>query len=271
MWDRNLRCTFFTCRPTRLLCIFMRAWISLGDPRESSQSLEKRSPNRRSWLQPPHSQVSCIELNSSDIGLSKAEGWADRRLVGSLPWCPFSSEGNDLVMSRPTPPFCRVCSCSCVSFSRILSSSWRRLASQPHPRNLPMLQAEATEWATPAASKAREKALSRKPGHRTSTHTHTTEDDRMHRVLSNSTGHILSVARLPKALTPVEDGVVVGQLAKALQWRTVPALVAELVLAFVDGHLDALQCRCCHIRVPHTHPHLTFTEACQPQTHRVRG
>lgn len=153
----------FTCRPTRLLWILMRAWISLGDPRESSQSLEKRSPKRTSWLQPPHSQVSCMELSSSGKGLSRAEGWLECRLAGRSPWRPFNSEGNDRVMPMPTPPFCSVCSCSCVSFSRILSSSWRRLASQPHPRSLPMLQAEATEWATPAANKAREKALSRKP------------------------------------------------------------------------------------------------------------
>lgn len=156
-----------TCRPTRLLWILMRAWMSRGDPRESSQSLENRSPKRTSWLQPPHSQVSCMELSSSGKGLSRAEGWAGRRLAGRSPWLPFSSEGNDRVMPRPTPPFCRVCSCSCESFSRILSSSCRRLASQPHPRSLPMLQAEATEWATPAANKAREKALSRKPRNRT--------------------------------------------------------------------------------------------------------
>lgn len=144
----------------------MRAWMSRGDPLESSQSLEKRSPNRTSWLQPPHSQVSCMELSSSGKDLSRAEGWVERRLVGRSPWRPFNSKDNDRVMPMPTPPFCRVCSCSCVSFSRILSSSWRRLASQPHPRSLPMLQAEATEWATPAANKAREKALSRKPGMR---------------------------------------------------------------------------------------------------------
>lgn len=154
----------FTCRPTRLLCILMRAWMSLGDPRESSQSLEKRSPKRTSWLQPPHSQVSCMELSSSGKGLSRVEGCVDCRLEGRSPWWLFNSEGNDRVMPRPTPPFCRACSCSCVSFNRILSSSWRRLASQPQPRSLPILQAEATEWATPAASKAREKALSRNPG-----------------------------------------------------------------------------------------------------------
>lgn len=163
---KNINNVPLTCRPMRLLCILMRAWISLGDPLESSQSLEKRSPKRTSWLQPPHSQVSCMEISSSGKGLSKADGWLERRLVGRSPWWLFSSGGNDRTMPRPTPPFCRVCSCNCVSFSRILSSSWRRLASQPHPRSLPMLQAEATEWATPAANKAREKALSRKPGSR---------------------------------------------------------------------------------------------------------
>lgn len=158
-------CFLPTCRPTLLLWIFMRAWISLGDPRESSQSLEKRSPKRTSWLQPPHSQVSCSELKSSGRGLRRPEGWVERRLVGRSLWRPLSSEDNDCVTPKPTPPFCRVCSCSCVSFSRILSSSWRRLASQPHPRSLPRLQAEATEWATPAANMASEKALSRKPGY----------------------------------------------------------------------------------------------------------
>lgn len=138
--------TSLTCRPTRLLWILMRAWMSLGEPRESSQSLEKRSPKRTSWLQPPHSQVSCMELSSSGRGLSRPEGWAERRLAGrSTWWWPLSSGDSGCVMPKPTPPFCRVCSCSCVSFSRILSSSWRRLASQPHPRSLPMLQAEATE------------------------------------------------------------------------------------------------------------------------------
>lgn len=59
--------------------------------------------------------------------------------------------------------------------------------------------------------------------------------------------------------------------AKAFQGRAVPALVPELVLAFMDGHLNALQGRGRGIRTPHAHPHLTFAEACQFQTHRVWG
>lgn len=144
-----------TCLPTRLLCIFILACISRDEPLESSQSLEKRTPKRRSWLQPPHSQVSCSDVNSS--GLRSVLGWEDCRYEGRLVWFVLNS-GVCL-----NPFLCRVCSCSWVSLRRILSSSIRRLASQPQPRNLPMLQAEATEWATPAARRAREKALSLKP------------------------------------------------------------------------------------------------------------
>lgn len=61
------------------------------------------------------------------------------------------------------------------------------------------------------------------------------------------------------------------KLAEALQRGAVPALVAELVLAFVDGHLDSLQSRGRHVRAAHTHPHLTFAEACQLQAHGVWG
>ena len=147
----DCRVSSLTCRPTRLLWILIRAWMSLGDPRESSQSREKRSPKRVSWLQPPHSQVSCRELSWSGWGLSRAEGWAGCRPAGGR------------VKPPPAPPFCSVRSCSWVSFMRILSSSSRRLASQPQPCSLPMLQAKDTEWATPAASSDREKALSRKP------------------------------------------------------------------------------------------------------------
>lgn len=73
------------------------------------------------------------------------------------------------------------------------------------------------------------------------------------------------------SLTPVEDGAVVGRLAEALQCGTVPAVVPELVLTFVDGHLDALQRGRRHVWVPHTHSHLAFAEAHQPQAHGVRG
>lgn len=72
-------------------------------------------------------------------------------------------------------------------------------------------------------------------------------------------------------LTPAEDGAVVRQLPEAFQRGAVPSLVAKLVLALVDGHLDALQGGCRHVGTTHTHPHLTFAEAYQSQAHRVRG
>lgn len=42
------------------------------------------------------------------------------------------------------------------------------------------------------------------------------------------------------AATSAEDGTLVGDLVAGLQTRAVPALVPELVLALVDGDLDAL-------------------------------
>lgn len=41
-------------------------------------------------------------------------------------------------------------------------------------------------------------------------------------------------------LTPVEDGALMWHLAMVLQCRAVPALVFELMLAFMNGHLYAL-------------------------------
>lgn len=52
-----------------------------------------------------------------------------------------------------------------------------------------------------------------------------------------------------------------GQLAMALQGRAVPALVAELVLALVDGHLDALQGRSGDVRAAHAQAHLPLAQA----------
>lgn len=146
----------------------MRAWISLGVPRESNQSLENLSPKRVSWLQPPHSQVSCWGLKSSGRGLRREVGWVEpeRWLAGTSlkSWGWGGPPPPPPPMPALAPPLCRLCSCSWVSLRRILSSSRRRLASQPQPRSLPRLQAEATECATPAASRDREKALSLKPG-----------------------------------------------------------------------------------------------------------
>lgn len=42
------------------------------------------------------------------------------------------------------------------------------------------------------------------------------------------------------ASTSAEDGTLVGDLVSSLEARAVPALVPELVLALVDGNLDAL-------------------------------
>lgn len=144
----------------------MRAWISRGEPRESNQSLENLSPKRASWLQPPHSQVSCRGLRSSGRGLRREEGWVEpeRRLAGTslISW-GCAAPPPPTPMPTLAPPLWRVCNCSWVSLRRILSSSRRRLASQPQPRSLPRLQAEATECATPAANRDREKAVSLKP------------------------------------------------------------------------------------------------------------
>lgn len=82
---------------------------------------------------------------------------------------------------------------------------------------------------------------------------------------------IWSIISLPQPLTPVEDDVVVGQLAMTLQSGAVPALIPELVLALVYGHLDALKSGGCDIRTAYTHAHLPLTKASQPQTYRVRG
>ena len=61
----------------------------------------------------------------------------------------------------------------------------------------------------------------------------------------------------------------VGQLA--LQGGAVPALVSQLMLTLMNGHLDTLQGRCRHIRAAHTQAHLALTQASQSQAHRVRG
>lgn len=44
----------------------------------------------------------------------------------------------------------------------------------------------------------------------------------------------------PLALTSAEDDALVGDLVLGLEAGAVPALVPELVLALVDGDLDAL-------------------------------
>lgn len=71
------------------------------------------------------------------------------------------------------------------------------------------------------------------------------------------------------AATSAEDGILVGDLAARLETGAVPALVPELVLAFMDANLDALDGRGSHIRVAHAHLHLPPAQAGQRQAHRV--
>lgn len=152
--------------------------MSRGDPLESNQSLENRTPKRTSWLQPPHSQVSCNVVTSSGKGLRRLTGWDERRLAGRPPLSEPNSGVFSPAPAMDTPLLWKVWSWSWVNLRRILSSSRWRLASQPHPRNLPRLQAEATECTTPAASSDSEKALSRKPGMKESTFK---DDNRNHK------------------------------------------------------------------------------------------
>lgn len=74
---------------------------------------------------------------------------------------------------------------------------------------------------------------------------------------------IIQVRSSEPTLTPVEDGALVWHLAVVLQCRAVPALVFELVLALVNGHLYPLQGRGRHIGIADTQPHLPLTQACQ--------
>lgn len=71
------------------------------------------------------------------------------------------------------------------------------------------------------------------------------------------------------AATSAEDGTLVGDLVASLQTGAVPALVPELVLALMDGDLDALDGGGSHVRVAHTHFHLPPAQARQRQAHRV--
>lgn len=82
---------------------------------------------------------------------------------------------------------------------------------------------------------------------------------------------IIQVCIIDPTLTPVEDGALVWHLAMVLQCRAVPALVFELVLAFMNGHLYALQGRGSHIGISDAQPHLPLTQAGQSQTHCIGG
>lgn len=70
-------------------------------------------------------------------------------------------------------------------------------------------------------------------------------------------------------LTSFEDYAVVGYFVPSLQAGAVPAVPSELVLALVDGNLDSLDCRSCHVWVTHAHLQLAPRQARQRQTHRV--
>lgn len=71
------------------------------------------------------------------------------------------------------------------------------------------------------------------------------------------------------ALTSAEDDALIGDLVLGLEARAVPALVPELVLAFVNGNLYALDGRGGDIRVAHTHLQLPPRQPRQGQAHRV--
>jgi len=78
------------------------------------------------------------------------------------------------------------------------------------------------------------------------------------------------------ALTSAEDDALVGDLVLGLEAGAVPALVPELVLALVDGDLDALDGRGGDVRVAHAHLQLPPRQPGQGQAdcvgiqHRLR-
>lgn len=77
---------------------------------------------------------------------------------------------------------------------------------------------------------------------------------------------------VPPPPTPVQHGVLERQQPPvSLQRGAVPAVVPELVLALVDGHLEALQGGGRHVGAADAHPHLPLAESRQPQTHGVGG
>lgn len=137
-WETQDKLHTRTWRPTLLLWIRIRAWMSRGASLESKKSRENFSPKSMSWLQPPHSHVSW------GLGLGPEPGPRLGREWGKL------------------LPRDRACSCSNLALSRSCSP----LPFQPQPQltSLPRLQAVATACMTPAASMEKEKALSRKPG-----------------------------------------------------------------------------------------------------------
>lgn len=119
-----------TFLPTRWLCSCIRAWASRGFLRGSKKCRANLWAYPKSALQPPHSQVSC--------GLG----------------CPHNEDG---IGGRLLP---RLRDCSWLSFSFWFSVP---CLAQPQLCSSPRLHAVATAWVTPAASKEKTKALSRKP------------------------------------------------------------------------------------------------------------
>lgn len=71
------------------------------------------------------------------------------------------------------------------------------------------------------------------------------------------------------SLTSAKDNTFIGDLVSGLQARAVPAVSSELMLALMDGNLDALYGRGRHIWMSHTHVQLFLGETGQSQTHRV--
>ena len=69
--------------------------------------------------------------------------------------------------------------------------------------------------------------------------------------------------------TSVEHYTLVGDFVAGLQAGAVPAVSPELVLALVDGNLDALDGRGRHIWVPHAHLHLLLGQPRKGQAHCV--
>ena len=65
------------------------------------------------------------------------------------------------------------------------------------------------------------------------------------------------VSKERRPLTSAEDDAFVRYLVLGLQAGAIPALITELVLTLMDSNLDALNGRGRHIRIPHTHLHLS--------------
>lgn len=74
---------------------------------------------------------------------------------------------------------------------------------------------------------------------------------------------------MPIKLTSFKDDAVVGDFVSGLEAGAVPAVPPELVLAFMDGNLDSLDCWGCHIRITHAYIQLAPCQARKCQTNCV--